>query len=112
MSLGPWRVGWEKCIPVIIVDGSFLKSYYKGTLLTACTQDANKQIFPLAFGICSVENTVNWTWFFNMLKNCLKLRDNLYVVSDRHEGIINAVRSVFPYVEHGYGVYYILGNIK
>ncbi|CAH9099405.1 unnamed protein product [Cuscuta europaea] len=47
-----------------------------------------------------------------MLKNCLKLRDNLYVVSDRHEGIINAVHSVFPYAEHGYCVYHILGNIK
>ncbi|CAH9086590.1 unnamed protein product, partial [Cuscuta epithymum] len=68
MSLHAWQSGWEHCFPVMIVDGSFLKSYYKGTLLTACTQDANKQIFPLAFAICSVENTVNWTWFFTMLK--------------------------------------------
>ncbi|CAH9114325.1 unnamed protein product, partial [Cuscuta epithymum] len=97
MSLGPWRRGWEKCIPVIVVDGSFLKSYYKGTL---------------AFAICSVENTDNWTWFFNMLKNCLNHRNGLYIVSDRHEGIINAVHSVFPYAEHGYCVYHILGNIK
>ncbi|CAH9096997.1 unnamed protein product, partial [Cuscuta epithymum] len=112
MSLAPWRAGWEHCIPVIIVDGSFMKSYYKGTLLTACTQDANKQIFPLAFAICSVENTVNWTWFFNMLKKSLTHREDLYVVSDRHEGILNAVHSVFPHAEHGFCVYHILGNIK
>ncbi|CAH9124156.1 unnamed protein product [Cuscuta epithymum] len=112
MCLSAWKDGWIHCIPVIIVDGSFLKSYYKGTLLTACTQDANKQIFPLAFGICSGENTENWSWFFNMLKRSLTHRDDLYIVSDRHEGIINAVRSVFPHAEHGYCVYHILANLK
>ncbi|CAH9139632.1 unnamed protein product, partial [Cuscuta epithymum] len=48
MSLAPW----EHCIPVLIIDGSFMKAYYKGTLLTACRQDANKQIVPLAFAVC------------------------------------------------------------
>ncbi|CAH9085170.1 unnamed protein product, partial [Cuscuta epithymum] len=47
-----------------------------------------------------------------MLKKSLKHRDDLYVVSDRHEGILNAVRSVFPHAEHGFCVYHILGNIK
>ncbi|CAH9130179.1 unnamed protein product, partial [Cuscuta epithymum] len=112
MCLSAWKDGWIHCIPVIIVDGSFLKSYYKGTLLTACTQDANKQIFPLAFGICSGENTENWSWFFSMLKRSLTHRDDLYIVSDRHEGIINAVRSVFSHAEHGYCVYHILANLK
>ncbi|CAH9084451.1 unnamed protein product [Cuscuta europaea] len=112
MCLSAWREGWINCIPVIIVDESFLKSYYKGTLLTACTQDANKQIFPLAFGICSGENTENWSWFFSMLKHSLMHRDDLYIVSDRHEGIITSVRSVFPHAEHGYCVYHILANLK
>nr|XP_009804426.1 PREDICTED: uncharacterized protein LOC104249650 [Nicotiana sylvestris] len=31
--------GWEHCIPIMVVDGSFLKAAYKGTILTACTQD-------------------------------------------------------------------------
>ncbi|CAH9090984.1 unnamed protein product [Cuscuta europaea] len=61
MCLSAWRECWIHFIPVIVVDGSFLKSYYKGTVLTTCTQDANKQIFPLAFGICSGENTENWS---------------------------------------------------
>ncbi|XP_019239371.1 PREDICTED: uncharacterized protein LOC109219383 [Nicotiana attenuata] len=32
--------GWEYCMPNVVVDSSFLKSTYRGTLLTACTQDA------------------------------------------------------------------------
>jgi len=31
--------GWEHCRPIMVVDGSFLKAAYKGTILTACTQD-------------------------------------------------------------------------
>lgn len=32
--------GWKYCMPIIVVDGSFLKATYRGTILTACTQDA------------------------------------------------------------------------
>ncbi|CAH9135429.1 unnamed protein product [Cuscuta epithymum] len=64
MSLLPWREAWKYCRPVLIADGSFLKAYYKGTLLTACAQDANDQIVPLAFGICDSESKESWLWFF------------------------------------------------
>ncbi|VFQ97790.1 unnamed protein product [Cuscuta campestris] len=39
ISLSPWRDGWQHCVPVLIIDGSFMKSYYKGTLLSAVTRD-------------------------------------------------------------------------
>ncbi|CAH9105745.1 unnamed protein product [Cuscuta europaea] len=55
MSLRPWFEGWKHCVPVLIIDASFMKACYKGTLLTACAQDANDQIFPLAFGVCDTE---------------------------------------------------------
>jgi len=32
--------GWVYCRPTVVVDGSFLKSTYRGTILTASTQDA------------------------------------------------------------------------
>ncbi|XP_022899243.1 uncharacterized protein LOC111412540 [Olea europaea var. sylvestris] len=41
--------------PVICVDGSHLKGPYKGTLLLATAQDANKQIYSLAWGIVDAE---------------------------------------------------------
>ncbi|CAH9114486.1 unnamed protein product [Cuscuta europaea] len=47
-----------------------------------------------------------------MLKHSLMHRDDLYILSDRHEGIISSVRSVFPHAQHGYCVYHILANLK
>ncbi|XP_062112873.1 uncharacterized protein LOC133824028 [Humulus lupulus] len=32
--------GWEKCKPIIVIDGTFLKSAYGGTLLSASAHDA------------------------------------------------------------------------
>ncbi|XP_022846397.1 uncharacterized protein LOC111369148 [Olea europaea var. sylvestris] len=46
--------------PVICVDDSHLKGLYKGTLLLATAQDANKQIYPLAWGIVDVETNRSW----------------------------------------------------
>ena len=41
--------GWQHCIPIIVVDGTFLKSKYQGTLLTAVTHDAQGKILILIF---------------------------------------------------------------
>ena len=43
--------GWQHCIPIIVVDGTFLKSKFGGTLLTAATQDTSGKIsfFLVAF---------------------------------------------------------------
>ncbi|CAH9104271.1 unnamed protein product [Cuscuta europaea] len=111
MSLAAWRNGWQWCRPVIIVDGSFMKATFRGTLLTACALDGNRQIFPIGFGVCDRENNDTWKWFFTQLKQAIGDRKDLCVVSDRNEGIINAVKQVFPYADHGYCVQHILGNI-
>ena len=56
MCLAASKHGWPYCRPVIVVDGSALKSRFGGMLLTACGHDANGSIFPLAFGIVSSES--------------------------------------------------------
>ncbi|KAG5581736.1 hypothetical protein H5410_052363 [Solanum commersonii] len=43
--------GWEYCMHVVVVDGSFLKASYRGTILTACTHDAAGKILSLAFDV-------------------------------------------------------------
>ncbi|VFQ95842.1 unnamed protein product [Cuscuta campestris] len=111
-SLCAWRQAWIHCFPILIVDGTFLKAYFRGTLLTACTQDANRQIVPLAFGICDTESKETRMWFLTNVKRALTERSNLYIISDRHEGIIYAVEQVFPSVSHGYCSEHILRNIK
>ncbi|XP_075076427.1 uncharacterized protein LOC142163074 [Nicotiana tabacum] len=36
--------GWEYCRPVVLVDGTFLKSAYRGIMLTASTMDATESL--------------------------------------------------------------------
>ena len=48
--------GWQHCRPVIVVDETFMKSSYGGTLFTASTMDACNNIFPLTFGVGDSEN--------------------------------------------------------
>ncbi|XP_019234840.1 PREDICTED: uncharacterized protein LOC109215262 [Nicotiana attenuata] len=60
--------GWEHCRPIMVVDGSFLKAAYKGTILTACTQEGAGKILPLAYAIVDSENNKSWEWFFVQIK--------------------------------------------
>ncbi|XP_075091678.1 uncharacterized protein LOC142171870 [Nicotiana tabacum] len=39
--------GWEHCRPVVVVDGTFLKSAYRGIMLTASTMDATTRSYML-----------------------------------------------------------------
>ncbi|CAH9085629.1 unnamed protein product, partial [Cuscuta epithymum] len=111
MSLLPWREAWKYCRPVLIVDGSFLKAYYKGTLLTACAQDANGHIVPLAFGICDAECKESYLWFFSKVREALMFREDMYIVSDRHKGLISAAKRIFPHAGHGYCVEHLRRNM-
>ncbi|KAH7850854.1 hypothetical protein Vadar_003810 [Vaccinium darrowii] len=43
--------GFRHCRPVICVDGTFLTGKYRGVMLIALSQDAENQIFPIAFAI-------------------------------------------------------------
>lgn len=104
--------GWDYCIPVVVVDGTFLKSAYGGTLLVAATQDAGGRIFPLAFGVVDSENDMSWKWFFEKFKKAYGQREHMIIVSDRHESIIKAVAVVYPQVAHVFCVFHLLANIK
>ncbi|XP_075084382.1 uncharacterized protein LOC142167887 [Nicotiana tabacum] len=48
--------GWEHCRSVIVVDGTFLKSTYRGIMLTNRTMDAAGSILPLAYAVVDSEN--------------------------------------------------------
>ncbi|XP_019226388.1 PREDICTED: uncharacterized protein LOC109207842 [Nicotiana attenuata] len=52
--------GWEYCRPVVVVDGTFLKSVYRGIMLTASTMDAAGTILPLAYAVVDSENDASW----------------------------------------------------
>ncbi|CAH9135731.1 unnamed protein product [Cuscuta epithymum] len=102
---------WNFCRSILIVDGSFLKAYYKGTLLTACAQDENNQVVPLAFGICDTESKDSWVWFFSKLSESLPFREDMYIISDKHKGIISATKRIFPHAMQGYCVEHLRRNM-
>ena len=71
MSLVAFTQGWRYCHLVIIVDGTFMKANYHGTLLSAYAIDAIQQIFSLAFGVGDLKNNVSWEFFFTKLKEAI-----------------------------------------
>ncbi|XP_070050097.1 uncharacterized protein [Nicotiana tomentosiformis] len=48
--------GCKYCRPVVVVDGTFLKSAYKEIMLTTSTMDAAGSILPLAYAVVDSEN--------------------------------------------------------
>lgn len=97
---------------VISVDGTFLKSKFRGTLLVATCQDANLQIYPLAFGIVDSENDASWTWFFSKLFQVTGMLEGFVFVSDRKDSIGKAIDIVYPYAHHGCCMWHLQLNIK
>nr|XP_016510378.1 PREDICTED: uncharacterized protein LOC107827708 [Nicotiana tabacum] len=103
--------GWEHCRPIMVVDGSFLKAAYKGTILTACTQDGAGKILPLAYAIVDSENNKSWEWFFVQIKGTFGVREGMCIVSDRNESIFNATKVVYPEV-HYICMFHLWQNVK
>ncbi|KAF6166486.1 hypothetical protein GIB67_038223 [Kingdonia uniflora] len=54
---GPPKKTYKLLRPVVVIDETFLKWRYRGTLLTAIAIDACNHIFPLAFFITDSKTT-------------------------------------------------------
>lgn len=68
MTLSSSIFEWQYCCPVKSIDGTSMKNKYPSTLLTACTSNANDQIFSLAFCVVDFENDSSWIWFLHSIK--------------------------------------------
>ncbi|XP_075077962.1 uncharacterized protein LOC142164251 [Nicotiana tabacum] len=113
--------GWEYCRPVVVVDGTFLKSTYRGIMLTTSTMDVAVNYFltnnvgtilPLAYAVVDSENDASWKWFFEQFKQAYGERTSMCVVSDRNESILKATSIVYPGVPHYSCMWHIWANIK
>ena len=58
------------------------------------------------------ENDASWTWFFELLRKALGIRENMCIVSDRHDSITTAIKNVYPEAAHVHCIFYILNNLK
>ncbi|KAG9442185.1 hypothetical protein H6P81_018039 [Aristolochia fimbriata] len=106
--------GFQFCRPFISVDGTHLYGKYKGCLLIATSFDGDNRLFPLAFALVEKENIDTWTWFISCLaRQVVRGRSPMCIISDRHSGIIRAVRDVFPRPHrHRFCIRHIIANLK
>ena len=74
--------------------------------------DANEQIFPLAFFIVDSENNLAYEWFFKNSKTTFVEREDMYIILDRHNGIIHGVEITYPDVTHGACIFHLYNNLK
>ncbi|KAF6135898.1 hypothetical protein GIB67_006790 [Kingdonia uniflora] len=52
--------------PIVVIDGTFLKGKYYGTLLTTIAIDPCNHIFPLALSVTESKTIKSWTYFLKM----------------------------------------------
>ena len=65
---------------------------FKGKMLIATGIDAENEIFPLAYAIVDEKTTASWSWFlFQLRTHIVKDRNEIYLISDKHPGILNAI---------------------
>ncbi|KAK6777443.1 hypothetical protein RDI58_024160 [Solanum bulbocastanum] len=103
--------GWDYCRPIVVVDGTHLKSTYEGTMLIASTLDPGGHILPLAYAIADSEYDNSWLWFFEIFKTAFGDRDDMCFVSDRNKSIWNATASVYPEFRHYACIYHLWTNL-
>ncbi|GBG69539.1 hypothetical protein CBR_g4374 [Chara braunii] len=101
--------------PLLGLDGTFLKTRYKGILLSATTVDAEGHLFPVASAIVPGEDNDNWFWFLHHLSATIQSRATNEIItflSDRDKGLIDAVTDVFLRSPHGYCMRHLSENVK
>ncbi|XP_070026289.1 uncharacterized protein [Nicotiana sylvestris] len=104
--------GWQHCRPVVVIDETFLKSAYKGIMLTASTMDEAGTILSLAYAVVDSENDASWKWFFEQFKQAYGERPSMCVVSDKNESILKATSIVYPGMSHYSYMWHIWTNIR
>nr|XP_016458495.1 PREDICTED: uncharacterized protein LOC107782161 [Nicotiana tabacum] len=97
---------------VVAVDGTFLKSVYRGIMLTTSTMDAASTILPLAYAVVDSENDASWKWFFKQFKQAYGERTSMCIVSDRNESILKATSIVYLGLPHYSCMWHIWTNIR
>ena len=53
--------------------------------------DGNNHLFPLTFVITESENIDSWGWFLACIRNRVTQWTRIYVIYDRHLGIMTAM---------------------
>ncbi|KAL0376571.1 UNVERIFIED_CONTAM: hypothetical protein Scaly_0774700 [Sesamum calycinum] len=79
--------------------------------------DGNQQVLPLAFAVVDEETYPSWEWFLQQLsRHVIRGRRGMCLISDRHGGLIKAVREdpdfVSPHGVHRYCLRHVCSNFN
>ncbi|KAL9667565.1 hypothetical protein QQ045_001927 [Rhodiola kirilowii] len=85
-------LAFKHCRPILSIDGTHMYEKYNVKLLVAIGLDANNRILPLSFALVESKNTSRWKWCMSCIREGVTQREGLCVVSDRHAGILAAMR--------------------
>ena len=108
MSIQGFAMG---CRPGIAIDLSHMSGPYGGTLFSATAHDANAFMFPLVFGIMSLENYEDWSWFLQNLKKVI-VENEVVIISYRHPALLHRVIEVFGLENHAYCYHHLKKNFS
>ena len=95
---------------ILYVDACFSSDH--GALLLAVFMDSNHMIQPIGFQIAPGETKSSWFLFMEALKSAGIDYNDLVINSDRHDGIVDAVKEYFPHAEHVYCSVHLERNIQ
>lgn len=98
------RESFRSCRHFIAVDGTFLKSRFRQTLLLAVTIDANGHNLLLAWAVVEAESNDSWEYFYLHLRTSTPEIDSeaTTIISDRDKGLLLADRVLPPTVTRAY----------
>ncbi|KAL7585136.1 uncharacterized protein LOC111901662 [Lactuca sativa] len=96
------------------LDGTFMKGTYPGMILTIVGLDGNNCTYPLAYAVVEVENINSWTYFLRFFGDDIDLQanSNFTLISDRQKGLLQAIGTLYPCVEHRFCLRHIHENMK
>ncbi|KAL0331468.1 UNVERIFIED_CONTAM: hypothetical protein Sangu_1692300 [Sesamum angustifolium] len=83
--------------------GTTIEWKHKGFQASTAAMDGNQQVLPLAFAVVDEETYPSWKWFLQQLsRHVIRGRREMCLISDRHGGLIKAVREGPDFVSpHG-----------
>ncbi|KAK2641298.1 hypothetical protein Ddye_023061 [Dipteronia dyeriana] len=98
--------------PAICIDATHLMGRFSGVMFIAACQDANNQVFALAYGWGDVKCEDSWTWFLKELKKAIRCLTNCIIISDRSPAIKVAMAKEYPEIPYGLCAFHMNMNLK
>ncbi|CAI5990154.1 unnamed protein product [Closterium sp. NIES-65] len=103
------------CRPVVALDGTFLISAQRATLLIAVVLDGNQKILILAWALVEGENKDLWTWFLQHFLGSFSEwphRQDASIIGNRDKGLVPAARDVLLVgIPHYFCAWHLYENV-